>query len=417
GDPDCDDGVDCTDDFCDAGVCLNTPDNTLCPDDGWFCNGTESCDAQLGCVSSGDPCAGQVCDDLDDVCVDCLTDTDCIDRISCTEDACDLVTHLCVHTPNDVACDNGFFCDGAEWCHSVADCQTGMPVDCDDGVACTDDACNEGTESCDNLPNDANCDNGFFCDGAEWCDPVADCQAGNDPCPGQPCNESIDACGDCSAADPPTEEPNPVPKNRYVSFVPPGNDGRATALRVTFTSLPAPFDGHNGETMWVGQPREVTENAGHVDPTQAPGWPTFMRAALQCDPYYTDWSTYGAVHVSHAGIVPDGDYAIQAIDQACDSSVESDYSISLQVTTSIWGDIVSNCIVQPCGPPDGVVNITTDVTAALDKFRNLPGTPMKARCDVEPDEPDLLVNISDVMFILDAFRGFDYPFTGPQECS
>ena len=50
---DCDDGLACTDDACDAGACVSTPDDGDCPDDGAFCNGIESCDPQLGCVSSG----------------------------------------------------------------------------------------------------------------------------------------------------------------------------------------------------------------------------------------------------------------------------------------------------------------------------------------------------------------------------
>jgi hypothetical protein len=70
-----------------------------------------------------------------------------------------------------------------------------MAVDCDDGVSCTIDSCNEGTDSCDNVPDDALCDNGLFCDGAEWCDPVASCQDGVDPCdPGEICNEEEDVC-------------------------------------------------------------------------------------------------------------------------------------------------------------------------------------------------------------------------------
>jgi hypothetical protein len=77
----------------------------------------------------------------------------------------------------DVDCDNGLFCDGTEICVAGI-CQTGTPVDCNDGVSCTDDACNEGTDSCDNTPNDDNCDNGLFCDGNETCDAVNDCQTG-----------------------------------------------------------------------------------------------------------------------------------------------------------------------------------------------------------------------------------------------
>ncbi|MDH3254980.1 MAG: hypothetical protein OEM62_08325, partial [Acidobacteriota bacterium] len=65
---------------------------------------------------------------------------------------------------------------------------------CDDGVGCTDDSCNETTDSCDNVANNANCaDDGLFCNGSEYCDPVTDCSsAGN--CFGQSCDEVNDVC-------------------------------------------------------------------------------------------------------------------------------------------------------------------------------------------------------------------------------
>ncbi|UCC32672.1 MAG: hypothetical protein JSU86_10385 [Phycisphaerales bacterium] len=69
GDPDCDDGVDCTDDFCDGGACVFTPNDANCPDDGLFCNGTEFCDAALDCSSTGDPCKpGLLCNETTTTC-------------------------------------------------------------------------------------------------------------------------------------------------------------------------------------------------------------------------------------------------------------------------------------------------------------------------------------------------------------
>ena len=85
------------------------------------------------------------------------------------------------------------------------------------------------------------------------------------------------------------------------------------------------------------------------------------------------------------------------------------YSTPLTVETAAWGDVVRDCTATPCGPPDGTVGIATDVTALLDKFKNLTGAPIKARCDLEPSEPDMLINITDVTYGLDAFRGFGYP--------
>ena len=69
------------------------------------------------------------------------------------------------------------------------------------------------------------------------------------------------------------------------------------------------------------------------------------------------------------------------------------------------------------GPPDGTVDVTTDVTAVLDKFKNLEGAPARARSDIDPTRPDQIVNMTDVTYVLDAFRGSDYPFEpAPPPC-
>ena len=142
-------------------------------DDGLFCNGTEIC--------SGGSCqAGSA--------------PNCNDGVACTVDSCNEVTDSCDHAPNDAACDDGLYCNGEEVCSAASGCLPGAPADCDDGVACTDDSCNEGTDSCDNVANNANCDDGLFCNGAEACSPTLGCQAGSDPCGGGGCDEGTDTC-------------------------------------------------------------------------------------------------------------------------------------------------------------------------------------------------------------------------------
>lgn len=213
-------------------------------------------------------------------------------------------------------------------------------------------------------------------------------------------------------------------KNRFLSFVG-TNPGEQTAIRVTFGNLPPPFDSLNWTTMWVGSPRLTCENAGQdsIPPGgcgPAPGLSsrTFTSATLVCEPHYMDWATQGTVHVHSEWIVPDGLYYLEAIKEGADIQVDLYYSVPLMVPTSIYGDIVDDCSAIPCGPPDGSVDIVTDVTAALDKFKNLTGAPIKARCDGEPHVPDLVINISDVTYVLDAFRGDPYPFTpGPDPCA
>ncbi|UCC31531.1 MAG: hypothetical protein JSU86_04485, partial [Phycisphaerales bacterium] len=83
-------------------------------------------------------------------------------------------------------------------------------------------------------------------------------------------------------------------KNRYLSFTA-GDSGQPLAIRVTFTDLPASFEALEGQTMWVGRPREYCENAGQ-GPSTLPEdcMPvagrisrTFLASTLECQPYYT----------------------------------------------------------------------------------------------------------------------------------
>jgi len=73
GPADCDDGIFCTIDVCEAGgSCSNTPNDADCTDDGQFCNGTEYCSASADCSSTGDPCAGgETCNESLDICDSC----------------------------------------------------------------------------------------------------------------------------------------------------------------------------------------------------------------------------------------------------------------------------------------------------------------------------------------------------------
>ncbi len=80
---DCDDGVACTIDDCVGSACQSTPDNSACADDGQFCNGTEFCDADIGCSSTGNTCgAAATCNETTATCNSCVPKND-----SCTSDA------------------------------------------------------------------------------------------------------------------------------------------------------------------------------------------------------------------------------------------------------------------------------------------------------------------------------------------
>jgi hypothetical protein len=200
-------------------------------------------------------------------------------------------------------------------------------------------------------------------------------------------------------------------KNRALSFAA-GDPGREQAIRVTFVNLPAPFNVWNGRQFWVSDPKTLCELSG-IGPGQPCPSTTFKGALLECDvTCRSDWSTMGMLHVYHEGIVPRGQYRIEVVDCDCDLGDPASYSPALTLTDTRWGDL--------CGPfagglytaPDGRVDVTIDVTADLNKFRNVPGAPIKARADVEPACLDWKINITDITRVLDAFRGLPYPF-GP----
>jgi hypothetical protein len=108
----------------------------------------------------------------------------CDDQIACTTDSCDEASGVCVNTPDDTACDDGLYCNGAETCDESQDCQAGADP-CDDSVACTVDSCDDDADSCTNTPDDN------LCAAGEVCDPVAGCQAQIDCTLDQDCDDGL----------------------------------------------------------------------------------------------------------------------------------------------------------------------------------------------------------------------------------
>ncbi len=202
----CSDGVGCTDDSCDDinDTCLNTPNNGNCQDNGQFCDGTEICDPVNDCLTDGDPCLqGETCDEAEGKCIppeQCGNGTmeqgeECDDGQANGTTACGCQTN-CTYTLANTSCADNTFCNGDETCDGSGTCQPGTPVDCSDGVSCTDDSCDEVNDTCLNAPNNGNCqDNGQYCDGTESCDPVHDCLSSGDPCQqGETCDEEQNKC-------------------------------------------------------------------------------------------------------------------------------------------------------------------------------------------------------------------------------
>lgn len=194
---------------CDQAAPCPCVTNAHC-DDGIPCT-IDTCSPQapgadpIGCVlTANDSACGNslFCDGIES-CVlgtGCVAGTpvNCNDGVACTQDSCNEGTDSCDESPNDAACDDGLFCNGSETCHVTLGCKVGTPPDSDDGIACTLDTCDEMNGTV-HTPSDALCDNGVFCDGAETCNPAMGCEAGANPC-GNPtpiCDENANQCVGC----------------------------------------------------------------------------------------------------------------------------------------------------------------------------------------------------------------------------
>ena len=200
----CDDGISCTVDNCNEQFdgCMNTPNNALC-DDNVACNGTETCGV-LGCVAGtpltcddGVPCTDDYCDQASGGCKHIENDgncsdgafcngvetcdkvagckpglpVDCNDGFGCTADSCNEATDSCAHATNNAACDDNVYCNGTETCVVGLGCQGGTPIVCNDNLSCTADSCSNAQKKCLYAPNNAPCDDGLACNGLEVCDP------------------------------------------------------------------------------------------------------------------------------------------------------------------------------------------------------------------------------------------------------
>lgn len=175
------DALGCTIDQCSEAqdMVLNTPDNARCSD-GQYCNGAEVCHPVNGCGAGVPPVTA--------------------DGVGCTVDSCNEALDFIEHVPDDTACDDGLFCNGAEVCHPIDDCSPGEPPRINDGVGCTTDTCSEVMDEVLHVPDNSVCNDGLFCNGAEVCDPIDDCEAGAVPdgddgvdCTMDLCDESSDS--------------------------------------------------------------------------------------------------------------------------------------------------------------------------------------------------------------------------------
>jgi hypothetical protein len=168
----CTDGNACTSaDKCVSGSCGGAPvdcnDNNLCTTDAcqpglgcFITNNTLACDDNNACTG-GDTCAAGKCTPL--------TKVNCDDKNVCTADSCDTLTGKCSNAPIAGKCEDGNLCTTGDSCAAGA-CTAGLVVNCDDKNACTVDACTTATGLCAyKLLSGTACSDGNLCTTVDGC--------------------------------------------------------------------------------------------------------------------------------------------------------------------------------------------------------------------------------------------------------
>lgn len=182
----CDDNVQCTDDICDSGECLNILNNKKCDDnvectknicqkDGCHINfNNEACNDNVKCTLDMCTTTGcthtlqqETCNDnnvctIDECTLEGCSHTflDCGDGIDCTLDECDPFDG-CIHTPIHDSCNDFIDCT-IDTCSMFEGCLYKEDVSlCDDGISCTVDVCSE--RGCTHTKNHSICQDNADC--------------------------------------------------------------------------------------------------------------------------------------------------------------------------------------------------------------------------------------------------------------
>jgi len=210
----------------------------------------------------------------------------------------------------------------------------------------------------------------------------------------------LDADGDVDCADwsdfrAAWTDPSPPPAlTACVQWVAPAAVGEG-ARYVAVTPLPSA----DPVALHVTSPDQPCLSA-FVDFDPRPTLADAGIAKLVSSPVFRTPSAWGTVHVADPRIVPGRRYLFRA------EFGGDNVSIYAEATTLVWGDVAE---------PFGVVNFT-DVSAVIDRFRDIPQALPVVRCDLQPATPDYLVDFDDVAITVAAFLGQPYPFGAPADC-
>ena len=429
-------------------------------DDGLFCTLTDTCNGGT-CEGLGSPCPGQVCDEPNDRCVDCLVDGHCDDQNVCTDDACN--SNLCDHSPNTLPCEDGQFCTSNDTC-SNGECVGGVDpcppllcneafnacvvclvdADCDDDDPCTTDVCNL-VGDCEYYYNTAPCDDGVFCNGTETCS-AGVCVSSGDPCTPALCDEDGDRCVECFAASDCDDDGVGCTDTQCIDgscFNIPldsrCDDGEfcngPEFCHVVLDCQPSqnPCDDPNlcdedNDSCGCREPVAVAVGSRFLAITPRPGETPVallvtgvdIRTAcvslyvqpdgrLDTTPVYrtpgVGPDSWGSTYVRGVEIIPSAEYVVQT---ECNTGQGIDLSTMASATTWLWAD--ANDTGFPVDFLD--VSLVVDGFQGVFNLATIYATDLWG-ADANPCVPQLVIDFVDITMALDAFKQIPFPCDDP----
>jgi len=374
-----------------GGTCQR-PNNSNTCDDGLFCTSNDNCGGGQ-CQGGSATCAAPLlCDETNNQCVQCLTVANCNDGLACTTDAC--VSGNCQHTA----------------------------VNCNDNVACTTDACVEPAGTCTHTANHAFCNptppGPLFCSSVS-CDPLQDCVFDHDcisddgnPCPDpNACNETSNTCGGCNA-------PTVVTAgSRYLRVTPASQGSTPVALLVAgdcgdvnaacvFRYVQSKCNGgpNNGLDCLTDAdcPKRCVGGLNPGQPCATDVDCPLGSCAGKCDagtlgatPFYKTVEQWGTAKVRGPQIRAETKYMAHT---ECNFAGGAVQSSAASATTWRSGDVDGNGVVS-----------SIDVAVLVAAFKGTFAPYTFEQLNISGCLPDDTINALDITFAVDANRGIAFP--------
>ena len=231
--------------------------------------------------------------------------------------------------------------------------------------------------------------------------------------------------------------PNNFLMNRCYCFMPENDPPAVAAFHVTLDGLDPPDCFENGPCVdggswswWVTKP-VCTDKDGN-DTGAVPGvdscvYPNVWRAQLSDDPadawLGSGWPVDEPIFVCDCEVVPNTTscYQMQACTLpdvgTCVGDIVDYYTQVFPGGGKCWGDCVGawDTINEVWTAPNGVINMD-DIMAAVFGFQSAPNAPHRLWVEVAPVGPDMVLNFTDILFLVSCFKGNPYPFSCPEDC-